>query len=167
MIMLRIQSLVRTVALAMPLLLLAQCMPQASPPNALLGAQKTPPACFDNPDPMRTFEIVSPLAGPVCSGQCTHVLVDVQNPCGQWTTSVEGWYDGVYRYVGFVEMGSAVHWDTPFGPHGLAPARHEVRLRVTVTDELGVIGTRDVVLGPVYTLYTPDEHPRRDQSQRD
>jgi hypothetical protein len=167
MTMLRIQTLIRTVALATPLLLLAQCTPQTAPPTAVLGNQKTPPACFDNPDPMRAFEIVSPLAGPICSGECTHVLVDVQNPCGQWTVSVEGWYDGAYRYVGFVENSSAVHWDTPFGPHGLAPARREVCLRVTVTDELGLIGTRDVVLGPVYTLYTPEPQPRRDRPERD
>lgn len=154
-----IRSIIWAGMLAMPLLLLAQCGPESSPPSPLTSLQKAP--CLDNADPARTFEIVSPRAGVLCTGQCGRILLDVQNACGDWTASVEGWYDGVYQQVGSATMVPWVHWDTPLGPHALAPARREVRLRVTLVDSQGLIGTREVVLSPVITLnLTPQPAPR-------
>jgi len=153
----RIQSVIRVCVLAMPLLLLAQCTPESSPQGTLTSLQKSP--CLDNPDPARTFEVLAPQAGPVCTGWCTRILLDVQNPCGQFTTNVEGWYDGVYRHVGSVANGSAIHWDSPLGKHALASASREVRLRVTVTDELGLIGTRDLVFQVIALQPGPAPRP--------
>lgn len=132
---------------AAPVLLWTQCSTNGSQPTA--PAAKSALAATGVAD-ARGFEVLSPAAtGTLCAGQCTRVTWRVDNPSGDYTVYVGGWYDGVFVYLGSVTNESWLHWDTPGGPHAALPAQSTVTLRVIVMDDLGFIGTQDLNLGPI------------------
>ena len=156
--MLQIQSVLKVCALATPLLLLAQCTPESAAPVAPPVSQVEGQPCLDNPD--RGFDIVKPLAGATlcagicrCGGDCGRIDWQMK-VCGEWVAKVESWYNGQYRLLGEARWLDHVHWSTP--PWGGETAR----LRVTVSDEFGLVGVQEVTTGPIVRRSRPNPQER-------
>ena len=143
-----------TMLVAAPILLLTQCMSNDSQPTApMLSAASAATNCAAKG---RNLEILSPpLSGPLCKGQCTRITWRVLNPCGDYTTFVEGWYDGVWVELGAVRNENWIHWDSPGGIHAKLAAQNSVKLRLVVIDGAGLLGMEEVNLGPLLPAPPP------------
>ena len=158
MIMLQIQSVLKVCALATPLLLLAQCTPESAAPVAPPVSQVEGQPCLDNPD--RGFDIVKPLAGATlcagvcrCGGACSRLDLKTK-ACGEWVAKVEAWYNGEYHLLGQSRLRDQIPWNPPTWGSDYAV------LRVTLTDELGLVGVREVTTGPIVRRSRPNPQDR-------
>lgn len=119
--------------------ILASCATKDSQPAAPTPVSKTEQPCFSNPDPERRFEILYPLEGmAIGAGTTTRVLWHVDGACGVWYAAVEAWFDNQYCVIGSGEACHSMVWCAP------QEACDRIRLRVTLWDDLGLIGTREV-----------------------
>ena len=134
---------------ALPLLLLTQCTTnETSPvtPNAVVGTGT--PIFPAGTDVVRTFKLQYPVDGPICRGLCTQLIWAVENPCGDFAVTVEGWYDGVFYDLGKFTNSYAAHWDSPGGLHSPTDVKESVVLRFSAYDAAGLIGEQKISLTP-------------------
>lgn len=153
------KRLIAPALLAAGMLLLAQCGSQNTQPTApgasLAGAGT---ACTAD---CRSLEVLyPPVSGPFCKGQCTKITFRVMNPCGDYTTYAEGWYDGNWVDLGSVTNQNWLHWDSPEGMHAARNANNSVRLRLIVVDGLGLLGSQEFNLSPLLPAPPPPRVPQ-------